>query len=369
MTLWFVLALMTAAAIFAVLWPLGRHAAARRDDPDVLIYRDQLDEIERDRASGLIGSGEAEAARVEVARRLIARADATPGQEVAVPASAWRRRIVAVIAFVGLPLVAGTAYLAWGSPGLPGQPLAGRIGAPGQDASIDVLIAQVEARLAQNPKDGRGWAVLAPVYLRVGRIDDAVTAYRNAVAFNGETAPMLSGLGEAEVMVANGVVTQAAKEAFDRALALDPQDVKSRYFVGLAAEQDGRPGEAADLWRAMLASAPADAPWAGFVRNALARVEASSVGGPNAADVAAASKLDDAQRGDMIQGMVASLAERLKSDPANAEGWLRLLRSYIVLGERDKALAAVADARRALQSEPDKLQRVEQLVKELGLDG
>ena len=367
MTLWFVLALMTAAAIFAVLWPLGRHVAARKDDPDVLMYRDQLDEIERDHAAGLIGGGEAEAARVEVARRLIARADAA--SEQAVPTSAWPRRIVAVAALVGVPLLAGVAYLALGSPGLPGQPLAGRMGPPGQDTSIDVLVAQVEARLAQNPKDGRGWTVLAPVYLRIGRVDDAVTAYRNAIAFGNETAALLSGLGEAEVAVANGVVTQSAKEAFDRAAKLDPQDVKARYFIGLAAEQDGRPAEAAETWRAMLTSAPADAPWASFVRNALTRVEASSVGGPSAADVAAAAKLDDAQRGEMIQSMVAGLAERLKTDPANTEGWLRLLRSYMVLGERDKARAAVVDARRALQADPDKLQRVEQLVKELGLDG
>jgi cytochrome c-type biogenesis protein CcmH len=122
----------------------------------------------------------------------------------------------------------------------------------------------------------------------------------------------------------------------------------------------------------MLAKAPADAAWAGFVREALARVsdrEVVAQRGPSADDVAAASQLTEEQRGEMIRGMVAGLAERLKNDGSDVDGWLRLLRAYMVLGDREKARSAAADARRALASDPDKLRRVEDMVKGLGLDG
>src|SRR5687768_1428269 len=105
MTLWFVLALMTAAAVFAVLLPLGRQSAVRRSGSDVAVYRDQLEELERDRIAGAIADAEAEAARIEIARRLIAAADAAPA-ETRVQPSLWRRRAVMVAALVLLP--AGT---------------------------------------------------------------------------------------------------------------------------------------------------------------------------------------------------------------------------------------------------------------------
>jgi cytochrome c-type biogenesis protein CcmH len=75
------------------------------------------------------------------------------------------------------------------------------------------------------------------------------------------------------------------------------------------------------------------------------------------------------QRQEMIAGMVARLADRLKTDGSDADGWLRLMRAYMVLGERDKARAAAADARRALAGEADKVQRIDELVKGLGLEG
>ena len=116
----------------------------------------------------------------------------------------------------------------------------------------------------------------------------------------------------------------------------------------------------------MLAGAPADAPWAEFIRSEIARVERP---GPSEEDVAAASDLNPEQRIAMIRGMVERLAERLHRDGSDLEGWLRLVRSYMVLGERDKARAAAGDARRALASDPDKLRRIDELVKGLGLEG
>src|SRR5881227_2692165 len=178
MTLWLLFGLMTAAAIFAVLWPLGRVRAPQTVGNDVAVYRDQLDEIARDRATGLIGEAEAEAARVEVSRRLIAAADTTQAEPVA-PGETVRRRVAGLAALLAVPLIAAGLYLTLGSPELPGQPLASRDTTPLQDRTLDRLVANVESHLENNPEDGRGWEVVGPVYMRIGRFDDAVKARRN----------------------------------------------------------------------------------------------------------------------------------------------------------------------------------------------
>lgn len=371
MTLWFILALMTMAAIFAVLWPLSRRAPARAGS-DVEVYRDQLQEIERDRATGRIGVDEAEAARVEVSRRLIAAADAAePAMSTA--GAARRRRAVALMALILLPLGAGALYLALGSPMLPSQPHVARRDAPPEQRSIDELVARVEAHLEQNPNDGRGWEVVAPVYLRLNRLDDAVRARRNALRLLGASAEREADLGEALTFVANGMVTAEAKESFDRALKLDPEAFKARYFLGLSAEQDGRREDAAKIWRALIEGAPPGAQWLGFVRESLMRVDPNATlptpPGPSAADVAAANEMSPEQRNEMVRGMVARLADRLKQEGSDVDGWLRLLRAYMVLGEPDKARAAANDARRALAGEPEKIRQIDELIKGLGLEG
>jgi cytochrome c-type biogenesis protein CcmH len=372
MTIWLLFALMSAAAIFVVLWPLARKKGAGGGS-DVAVYRDQLEEIERDRVAGLIGDAEAQAARVEVSRRLIAAADKLEAAKAASGSGVTLRRRAAVVAAFAVPSVGALAlYLTYGSPDMPGQPLAARREAPQDNRSFAALLARVESHLEANPNDGRGWEVVAPVYIRLGRFDDAVKARRNSLRLNGSTAEREADLGEALLAQANGIVTADAKAAFERALALDGKAVKAQFFIGLAAEQDGRREDAAAVWRDMLAKAPADAAWAGFVREALARVsdrEVVAQRGPSADDVAAASQLTEEQRGEMIRGMVAGLAERLKNDGSDVDGWLRLVRAYMVLGDREKARSAAADARRALASDPDKLRRVEEMVKGFGLDG
>jgi cytochrome c-type biogenesis protein CcmH len=364
MILLLVSALMTVAAIAAVMWPLVRGSGGKASGSDLAVYRDQLEEIERDRAAGLIGDHEAGAARVEVSRRLIGAADAQAQATAAVSKTAaiWHRRAVAIIALILLPLGAGGLYLAVGSPSLPGQPLWAR----GTDSqSIDRLVAQVEDHLAGNPDDARGWEVIAPVYLRLGRFEDAVKARRSALRAGGETAQRQADLGEALVASANGVVTGDAKAAFERAVALDAQDVKSRYFLGLAAQQDGRDADASSIWRSLLASAPPDAPWADFVRSELAKLGS----GPSAEQVAAANALPEDDRMAMIRGRVEQLSERLHNNGSDLRGWLQLMNSYMVLGEREKARAAVGDARHALASDPDKLRQIDLMAKQLGIGG
>lgn len=373
MILWSIFAVMTAAAVFAVLWPLGRQSAAAAGGSDLVVYKDQLQEIDRDRAAGLIGDAEAEGARLEVSRRLLAAADANPSAMAppTVPQSLRYRRAAVLATLIILPFGPLALYVALGSPNLPGQPAFVRANNPQGRESIAGLVAQAEAHLARNPNDGTGWEVLAPVYMRLGRYDDAVQARKKALALNGETAVRDADLGEAEAVAANGVVTADAKADFERAIARDPNEPKARYFLGLAAEQDGNKDQAIAIWTALLADAPGDAPWIGFVREALGRLTGASdkVAGPNADAVAAAGNMSDSERGEMIRGMVAGLAGRLRNDGADVEGWLRLVRAYVVLGERDKAKDAAADAKRALADHPDAIKRIDNLVKGLGLGG
>ena len=376
MTLWFLFALMTAVAMFAVLWPLGRGTRTPlRAGSDLAVYRDQLDEVARDRAAGLIGEAEAEAARVEVSRRLIAAADAAQPEAAPGGGERFRRRAAAVLVLVALPAIAAALYLTLGSPQLHGQPLASRDMTPLQDRPLDRLVAQVEEHLAQNPDDGRGWEVVGPVYMRLGRFEDAVRARRNALRINGASAVRESDLGESLMAEANGVVTAEAKAAFERALAADANNFRARFSLGVAAYQEGQTGRAVAIWRDMLKDIPPASPWIPMVRETLASIEGTEAPaqqpapGPSAEDVAAAQQMKPEDRDAMARGMVDRLAERLKRDGLDVEGWLRLVRAYTVLGERERALSALADARRALGHDSDKLRQLDQLVKELRLEG
>jgi len=344
-----------------------------------VVYRDQLDEIERDRASGTIGAAEAEAARVEVSRRLLAAADAGMPPAADPTLRLRHRRWAAVSALVFIPLGAICIYLVLGSPNLPGQPLAQRFAATPDANSIAGLIARVESHLERSPDDGRGWEVIAPVYMRLGRFDDAVRAYRSALRLEGESADRQASLGEALAGAGGGVITTDARSAFERALVLDKTNPRAQFYLGLAAEQDGRTGEAAERWQGLIAHAPADAPWIAYVREALARVEPSRPPapgsgtpaglGPTAQNVASAAEMSSTEREQMVRGMVERLAARLSADGSDVEGWLRLMRAYMVLGEVGKARAAAADARRALATDPGKLRRIEEGAKNFGLDG
>src|SRR5215469_4360931 len=212
MILWVIFALMTAAAILAVVRPLGRSRPSSVGGSDLAVYKDQLKEIDSDRASGLIGDAEAEAARLEISRRLLAAADAL-GNAGAVandaPASG-RKSLAAAAVLVAL--------------NIPGEPAFARGITPKGHESIASLVSQVEARLAASPNDGIGWEVIAPVYARLGRFDDAVKARKQALRLNGATARREADLGEAETAAANGVVTAEARAAFEYAVALDPKE-------------------------------------------------------------------------------------------------------------------------------------------------
>jgi len=273
------------------------------------------------------------------------------------------------LALVGLPVAAIAFYLSVGSPRLGDFPLAGRTRTADINQPLDNLVAQVEAHLEKNPADGRGWSVLAPVLLKLGRYDEAIRALRNSIAYNGDSAERRSDLGEALTASAGGVVTAEAKAEFERALAQDPEEPKAGYFLGLAAEQDGRGTDAAAIWRAMLAKAPADAPWRPLVQAALARVGGPPVPALSNDTMAAAKDMNETDRSAMIRGMVDRLAARLKENGDDVEGWLRLVRAYMVMGERDKAVSAQSDARQAVANDAERLRQLNEGLKNLGLGG
>lgn len=376
MLLWIVMAVLTAAASLAVLIPLGRptHAGANSGAARS-IYRDQLDELARDRERGLIGDAEAEAARIEISRRLL---NSDSNTQTAPTSSRPTYRIERLVAVVAIPLIAIGSYLYVGSPQIADQPIASREAEPSAQGNVDDLIAKVEAHLAANPEDGRGWEILSPIYMRLGRYDDAVRALGNAKRLLGSTADRESLYGEALTRASGNVVTEEARAAFDKALKFDPEDVRSRFYIAFSLGQSGHKGEAIAAWKALIASAPADAAWLSTAQAELAQLQptatvlpatpvAPDAPGPTAADVAAAAEQTPAERQQMIEGMVSGLAARLETDPTDTTGWERLFRAYMVLGQPADAKAALLRARAALVEKPDLLAVVEQAAHDIGI--
>ena len=371
------MAVLAAATSLSVLAPLYRASRAARSEGGqaLAIYRDQLGEVERDLDRGVIGETEAGAARTEIARRMIRAGQERAGDAVVVSGRSYG---IATIAIVAMPLAALAFYLFVGSPELPGQPLAARLDAPTDQQDIPTLVARIESHLADNPDDAKGWQVLAPVYLRLGRYDDAVKAYGNIIRLAGATADSESDLGEALVSASGGSVTADARAAFERAAKLDATAARPRFYLALALGQDGKKDEAIAAWKALLAGAPATAPWVAVAKTELAKLEggtasaatdgaASVPPGPSDADIQAAGNLSPTDRMAMIQGMVAQLAAKLDADPADSAGWARLIRSYMVLGKPDDAKAALAKARTALAGDAPGLTSVNDAAKAAGV--
>ena len=268
--LWFALAGMTGLAVLSALWPLAfRRAGGAEAAGDAAFYKAQLDEIARDVERGQLPQEEAAGARAEAARRLIA-ASAAPSRESFPVESPAARRFAAAAILVVAPLVALPLYLELGRPDLPDAPLAGRQAEARAAEGLEAAVARVERRLAAAPEDGKGWAAIAPAYMRLGRFDDAANAFAQALRLNGENAAARAYYGEALVAAAGGVVTADARAAFDKALAERPGLPAARFYLGLAAEQDGDKTKAIAIYQALLDDASAGAPWLPALRARLA---------------------------------------------------------------------------------------------------
>jgi cytochrome c-type biogenesis protein CcmH len=386
--LWVILACLTAIALLVLLRPLAAVGAknSAQEAFDAEVYRDQLREIESDRARGLIGESEAEAARIEIARRLL-RADSEEraSSRTAKPGGVKTAATIGVA--LALPLLALGLYLAYGSPRLPDQPLAARLEDPASDRNLEALVARVEARLREHPEEGEGWEVIAPVYMGWRRYNDAAEAYAQAIRLLGSSAKRLAGQGQALVLANNGVVTEDARRALERALELDQALVEPRILLAIAKEQDGQFAAAIADWRALLAKETGDASWREMVDRRIAADEAhlagkpvgeipqpstAEVGGqgqgsPNEADIAAAQNMSPTDRQAMIERMVQGLAARLDQQGDDLPGWLKLVRAYSVLDRKDDAQKALARAKSQFTGNLQAIEQLDALAAELGL--
>ncbi len=286
MILALILAALTALAIAVLAWPLfrGRADEARRADYDILVYKDQLREIERDVARGTIDGEAARSARLEIERRLLA-ADA---QNAAAPSNALPRaaawRWTTTLALVLAP-IAALIYLDQGAPGLPQMSFAERAAeAEAREAEVAGLIGQVEARLTENPDDLRGWLLLARAYARLGRTDDAIAAQAKASDLfdqeddlAGEAAEASAAFGELLMQAAGGDITPQARAAFGKALTYDARNARARYFLAFAKMQDGDPKAAVADWKALIAETQEQGgempPWLASLKQRIAEIE------------------------------------------------------------------------------------------------
>ncbi len=348
MTFSIVAALLTLGACLAVLVPIVRARDIGSADAlhDVEVYQDQLAELDRDLARGAIADAEAQEARAEIGRRLLkaaAKREGTAGRSKV-------GQVVATVAILAVPLASWSIYAATGSPHLPAQPLHARLANNPANASVDELIARAEAHLSANPDDGRGWDVLAPIYLRMGRYEDAANALTNAIRLLGSTADREVALAEALAGAANGSSTPAVLEALERALTLEPKHERARFLLGAAFAQEGRTAEASRTWQSLLADLPEESPGRGVVTQALANLGGSA---DKQAESGGEDLILDKDQAAMIDNMVAGLDQRLRDNPADAEGWQRLVHSYAVLGKAKEAEDALARGTQALGQESE----------------
>jgi cytochrome c-type biogenesis protein CcmH len=375
MVLWIGFAILAAAVVWALTRPLraASPSGTPTSDSELAVYKDQLAEIEAERAQGLIAGSDAEAARVEVARRLIRRAEEGERAEAPEDKSGSGRRSAVLWTASALPLVAILFYLAVGSPGLPGRPYAARLDTPLEQASGADLVARVEAHLRQHPDDGRGWDVLAPVYMRTGDFQQAADAFERAAQLLGESPQRLAGFARARIMLENGVVGEPARKVYQRLHEIDAKAVEPRVWLAIAKEQDGDLAGAEAEYKELLAATP-DEPWKSLLEErmrdmTMKLVDTPAVGvpPPDADGKPDFHNMTAEQRQAFIETMVAGLASRLKSDGKDLAGWMQLVRSYVVLGRTEAAHTALAEARSNFAGDDKALAQLQALAQVLGI--
>lgn len=398
--LWMMLTLMTVLAAVGLAIPLVRRRdAAREKRADaVTVLKDQLGEIEAQAVAGALAEPEAEALKSDLKRRVLAEGRRPDTQ--ARPLSE-KTLLVVALGIVAVVTLAGTGlYLKMGRPDVPGTS-ALKSGAPGPasmattaeghpNGDVTAMIGQLEAQMRERPDNAEGWRMLGWSYMQTGRNAEAATAYGKAAALDPTNAEYLSAQGEAIVLSSDGAVTPAAEEAFRRAVAADASDPRARYYLAVAKDQRGERDAAMNDWIALLKSAPPDAPWAMEVRAFVEKVAAdrkidlsgrlppmqtaqaapamgSAPRGPTQQQMADAQNMSEGDRQQMIQGMVAGLAERLKENPKDRAGWERLLRARMVLGQTQEAANDYRAASRAFAGSPADQQALRNTAQQLGV--
>ncbi|HLG85813.1 MAG TPA: c-type cytochrome biogenesis protein CcmI [Alphaproteobacteria bacterium] len=363
---WIVAALMTAAVVVLLVWPLVRKATPA--DPagaDLAVYRDQLAELERDRARGLVEPAEAAALETEIGRRMLAAARSADNAPARTRAGRWMTGAIALAVPVGAILI----YVAVGQPGLPAQPLAERQISPDADpAKILAAVEQVKSKLKPDKADLDRWVVVAEAYMKLGRPRDSVDAFRVAAGIDPNDPSLSVALAEALMAADGGAIGAEAKQRFQAVPDNSDAKPEARYYLALADAQAGDMKAALKGWQSLLADSPADAPWIEPTKARIAGAAqalgldpvketpqprpASAKREPSAADIQAAEQMTPEQQQAMIRSMVGSLAAKLQANPDDAEGWRRLARAYQVLGDSDRAKDALARAAAAESKRP-----------------
>ncbi len=374
MNFWLISTILCSAAAVAISIPLIRRYEQRGEGAqESAVYQDQLKEVDRDLNSGTINAPEAQAAKVEIGRRLDAvQRDSSAPQPIS---PLWRS--AALVACAALVILGGVnLYGFMGSPNMPSavpapQQVAAATVPPGAaapaavpvadaaaasnvgaaTAQVDGMIAKVQARLKTNPKDAEGWRMLGWALFNTQRFQESADAYTNALALDPSNIDYKSAMMESTVQAAQGVVTPRAQELINDVLAKDHRDLRARFYDALGHEQSGDQAGALERWMSLLADAPADAGWRDDVKQraadlakALGKDVSASLSGVAPAPVQGAKPLGAGEKDAMVAGMIAKLAAKLEANPKDRDGWAMMIRSLIVTGDKKGADDALAKA-------------------------
>ncbi len=357
--IWLFTAVLTLLAIGVLALSLRtKSATGQGTDSTAAIYADQLAELERDVARGMVSEPDAKAARTEIKRNILrqARAGGSTPQ-----ASSQVSRIGIVVAMLFVPIVAVGYYTQFGNPALSGVALAEQRESREERLRVIALTEQLKTRLETDASGGpsEGWMLLGQTYMRLGHFTDAIDAYSVVSARPEADSAVFSMLTEALVAKENGIMTPVAQTAIDRAAQIDPANPAVTYYRALSLQQSGQSAAAHNLIVARLEAADGFYPWmetlvaqANQIGNGIGRAPISLTQfapmlagrGPSAEDVAAAEDMNAEDRAEFIQSMVQRLADRLAEEPDDLDGWLRLGRAYTVLGDNEAAKVAYLKA-------------------------
>ena len=357
---------------------------AEREEGALAVYRDQLAEIERDRARGLIGGEEAEAATLEVQRRMLRAGRGRGGAE------RGASRLPLVVAAAMVPLAGVGLYAATGAPGVPSVSLAEQAEARAQARQMETAAARLSARIAEGGAEAslEDRVALSQLYSSTGRMDEAADALAPLIGESGVPSGILTLWIEARIGADRGAVSPRVRETIDRAVRNDPLNPAASYYLAYALETEGDLPRAREVLIRRLSVEPAPPPWAGSFMAGIDRIsdltgeptlplkeivasapETFRLGGPSTEEVAAAEEMTPEDRDAMIRGMVDRLAARLEDQPDDAAGWLQLARARAVLGEETAALQALSRASELAEADPGNVElrdAVETMRAEIG---
>ena len=349
-----------AVAIMAI--PILRSAgdAPARKDAAMEIFKDQLAEVDRDEARGQIVGEDAEAARTEIKRRMLAvsRQDTTHG------VSGGRGLLLALAVLI--PVGGAGIYGLTGSPETPSLPFADRQGEQQEASELQALVTKLRTRLDQDPDGGdpRGWELLGTTYMNIGRFSDASYAFEQIINVPEATSATWSQYAESLIAAENGIVTPKAARAISEALERDPSNPAGTFYSALALEQGGKPDVARQLILDRMGQETVYQPWMdAFVTEANRLGAATGAdpvslpfqapAGPSREDVEAAQEMSPEEQQEFIAGMVDRLATRLEDEPDDLQGWLQLARAYMVLERPEDAMSALQNAAPLIKDLPE----------------